>query len=287
VLSPATVLTTIHAVQVFFRWLAREPGYRSKIRAADIRYFNLSRKDVATGRAARTKKVPTLQQIRAVILAMPDATEIERRDRALIAFTIVTGMRDSAIASLRLKHVDLEERLVIQDPREVNTKFSKRIETFFFPVGDEIEQIVIEWVRELREVKLYGENDPVFPRTRVAPDGELLFAAQGLEPVLWSSAGPIRRVFKEAFALAGLSYFTPHSFRSTLATYGQRICRSPEQLKAWSQNLGHESLLTTFTSYGHVPLHRQGELVRNATTQDGSDSKLDRLMQMVENMQAR
>ena len=37
---------------------------------------------------------------------------------------------------------------------------------------------------------------------------------------------------------------------------------SPEAMKAWSPNLGHADVLTTFTSYGHVPLHRQGELIR-------------------------
>ena len=36
-LSLATVLSTVHAVQEFFRWLAREPGYKSKIRPSDIR----------------------------------------------------------------------------------------------------------------------------------------------------------------------------------------------------------------------------------------------------------
>lgn len=40
------------------------------------------------------------------------------------------------------------------------------------------------------------------------------------------------------------------------------MCQTPEQFKAWSQNLGHEDVLTTFTSYGTVPAHRQGELIR-------------------------
>jgi hypothetical protein len=35
---------------------------------------------------------------------MPAITEIERRDRALIAFTILTGSRDGATSSLKLKH---------------------------------------------------------------------------------------------------------------------------------------------------------------------------------------
>lgn len=37
----------------------------------------------------------------------------------------------------------------------------------------------------------------------------------------------------------------------------------PEAMKAWSQNLGHADLLTAFTSYGAVPTHLQGELVRS------------------------
>lgn len=39
---------------------------------------------------------------------------------------------------------------------------------------------------------------------------------------------------------------------------------TPEEIKAWSQNLGHEGVLTTFTSYGKVPVHRQGELIRTS-----------------------
>jgi integrase/recombinase XerD len=30
----------------------------------------------------------------------------------------------------------------------------------------------------------------------------------------------------------------------------------------WSQNLGHESILTTFSSYGPVTFYRQAEIMR-------------------------
>ena len=39
-------------------------------------------------------------------------------------------------------------------------------------------------------------------------------------------------------------------------------CKTPEEFKAWSQNLGHEKVLTTFTSYGAVAAHRQAVLIR-------------------------
>ena len=61
---------------------------------------------------------------------------------------------------------------------------------------------------------------------------------------------------------AGLPYFNPHSFRNTLVHLGQEVCRTPEEFKAWSQNLGHEKPLTTFLSYGEIEGHRQGEIIR-------------------------
>jgi integrase/recombinase XerD len=59
-----------------------------------------------------------------------------------------------------------------------------------------------------------------------------------------------------------LPYVNPHAFRKTLVRLGQTLCRSPEEWKAWSQNLGHESETTTFVGYGEVPVHRQGEIMR-------------------------
>jgi hypothetical protein len=43
---------------------------------------------------------------------------------------------------------------------------------------------------------------------------------------------------------------------------GEQICKSPEDFKAWSQNLGHEQVLTIFMSYGAVATERQGEIIR-------------------------
>lgn len=93
-----------------------------------------------------------------VVAAIPNDTPIEKRDRALIAFTAITGIRDGALVSLRVKHFDAERRLVIQNPVEVATKFSKRIDTFLFPLSDELEKITLDWLR-------YLKNDPLFPKT--------------------------------------------------------------------------------------------------------------------------
>src|ERR1700733_13304998 len=131
-LSEATLYATLTQLKRFFQWLAREPGYKSRIQYSDAEYFNLSDKDTRIATAQREPRVPTLEQIKHVIQTMPTKTEVERRNRALIAFTLLTGARDSAIASMKLKHIDLIERCVRQDAREVKTKFSKTFSTYFF-----------------------------------------------------------------------------------------------------------------------------------------------------------
>jgi integrase len=262
-LSKATLYATLSALKRFFVWLAGQPGYKSRISYSDAEYFNLSAKETRIAKAHRDPLVPTLEQIRHVIQTMPAGTEIERRDRALIAFTILTGARDGAIASLKLKHVDMGQGRLDQDARQVRTKFSKSFTTWFFPVGDDIRQIVGDWINYLRQEKLWGLDDPLFPATKIVVGDTRHFQASGLDRKHWSSAGPIRAIFKDAFAAAaGLPYFNPHSFRKTLALLGGQMCKSPEEYKAWSQNLGHENVLTTFSSYGDVARHRQGEILR-------------------------
>ncbi|MEQ1720512.1 MAG: tyrosine-type recombinase/integrase [Nitrosomonas sp.] len=262
-LSKATLHATLTQLKRFFQWLAWQPGYKSRLQYSDAEYFNLSEKDTRIATTQREQKAPTLEQIKHVINSMRKHTDIERRNRALIAFTLLTGARDSAIASIKLKHVDLIENCVNQDAREVNTKFSKTFNTFFFPVGDEIRMIVVEWITYLREAKLWGNDDPLFPATRVALGASMRFETDGLDRKHWSNATPIRTIFRKAFTDAGLPYFNPHSFRNTLIRIGEEVCKTPEQFKAWSQNLGHEKVLTTFLSYGGVACHRQGEIIRD------------------------
>ena len=274
-LSKATLHSTLIHLKRFFQWLALRPGYKSRLLYSDAEYFNLSEKDTRIATAHRLQKAPTLEQVKYVIKAMPSATEIELRDRALIAFTLLTGARDSAIASMKLKHVDLASNCAFQDAREVKTKFSKTFPTYFFRVGDEILQIVTEWTKYLRETKLWGHDDPLFPATRIAVGKNKQFEVTGLDRRHWASASPIRGIFREAFAKADLPYFNPHSFRRTLVNLGQQICQSPEEFKAWSQNLGHENALTTFLSYGEVGQDRQAEIIGGLATPRCSSSDAD------------
>jgi len=276
-LSLATMNGTVRCLKAFVEWLSQEVGYKSRIKYSDAEYFNLSDKDVRTAKAKRGKPVATLEQIAHTLRVMPAVNDIQRRDRALLAFTLLSGARDSAIASFKLKHIDLDANTVYQDAREVNTKFSKTFTTCFFPVPDEVLGIVYEWVQYLRVDCLFGNNDPLFPKTKMGQGDDNSFKVAGLSREHWSSAAAIRKVFKEAFLLAGLPSFNPHSFRNTLVSLGQTLCQTPEEFKAWSQNLGHEGVLTTFYSYGDVQEGRQVDIFkqfkgpRQATNQSADD----------------
>lgn len=284
-LSHATRHSTLAALRSFFIWLADQPGYKRRISYSDADYFNLPEKDVRIAQAVRIKPCPTLEQVHHVLAVMPRGSDIERRNRALIALALLTGARDGALASLKLRHIDVAQGRLDQDAREVNTKFAKTFSTWFLPVGGEALEIVADWTAHLRSNLLWSDGDPLFPATRIATTGGGGgFVADGLERKHWTTADPIRRIFREAFEAAGLPYFKPHSLRDTLARLGEQVCTSPEEFKAWSQNLGHEKVLTTFTSYGAVTPHRQAELIRKlgaaASTPD-HDNPLEAAMALL------
>lgn len=153
--------STLRDLRAFFFWLAHLPGFKSHIAYADADYFNLSDKDVAVARAKREKRVPTLAQVRHVLSAMPSATVLERRDRALIAFAALTGARVGALASFRLGHVNLADGYVEQDARDVRTKFAKTFRTYLMPIDDAALALFTEWVGELERDHHWGPC--VFP----------------------------------------------------------------------------------------------------------------------------
>ncbi|WP_430417025.1 site-specific integrase [Parasphingorhabdus sp.] len=179
-LSKATIGTTMRTLHNFFEWLAGQPGYKSKLSYSDADYFSVSEKDLRINSATPAQPVPSMEQLHHVIDKMPAGTDIEKRNRAIMALILLTGVRDGALISLRLKHINIAEQRLDQDAREVNTKFAKTFQTWFFPVGGSALEIVSEWVHYLRIDLLFGDGDPLFPKTKVGV-GDNGFEAKGLD----------------------------------------------------------------------------------------------------------
>jgi integrase len=181
---------------------------------------------------------------------------------------MLTGTRVAALTSLRLSHVNITGGYVDQDARTVRTKFAKTFRTYFEPVSERALRIVAGWHGELSSDVMRGPGDALFPSTAIALNPAGGFALVGLHYHGWSTSEPVREVFRRAFSLAGLPYYNPHSLREMLVWHLIALNLSAEGMKAISQNLGHADVLTTFTSYGALLDHRQGELVRTAVRKD-------------------
>lgn len=285
-LAKATLNSRVKALRAFFEWLSHEPGYRRTVRFSDAAYFNLTANEARIATAARPQRTPSLEQVLSVLEAMPAETTVQRRDRAMIAFILLTGVRDSAAITLRLRHIDLAKGQVNQDAREVRTKGAKTFQSFFFAVGDRPRAIVADWIAELRGPLLFGPDDPLFPSTRLDLDAEGRFAPLGVKREGWTTTAPVREVFRKAFVAAGLEPFGPHSLRRTLMRLAYELNLGPLELKAWSQNLGHDGVLTTFTSYGALGLEEQARVMaalehRPANDATASDAAMLREMAAV------
>jgi len=260
-LSLATTDATLRLVKGFFHWLAGQQGFKKVLTYSDVEYFNNNRKDARAAHTQRPVQYPTTHAAFHAFQAMAGYSEIQRRDKAMFAFVMITGARAGAVASLRLKHINLVDGLVFQDGRDVNTKAGKTITSWFFPMHPDYLDCFTTWVSFLRDDKFFGPEDALFPKPeRRLVDGK--FAFDTLSRDTYSNSSQVNGVFRNAFSQVQMHPYTPHSIRKTL---GQELSDRNLPLdaqKAWSQNLGHEKFTTTVSSYLPVSYQRQGELIK-------------------------
>ncbi len=190
------------------------------------------------------------------------------RDRAVFALLCLTGVRVGALITLRVKHINLDEKSVTQNPREVATKFGKSIDTFFAQSFPEAESALAAWMTYLEDEALYGPDDPLFPATAIVAQSNTGFSVDGFARRPWKSTEPVRKIVNEAFAAANLDAFGPHAFRHMLARHAAKTCTSVAELVATSQNLGHTDVLTTLRRYGQTSRERQRALITGESESD-------------------
>lgn len=251
-LSASTIVHTLLDLKKFFHWLETVAPAKSIPKGLSI-YFAPSRELSALANVReKDRTAPSLEQVRTMVLAMPAENFEQRRDQALLAFMLISGVRISALLTLQLQHIDLEKRSIRQDPRVVKTKNSKDMQTAWFPVGDDIEAIFINWIVGLQAIHK-NHSTPLFPRAvdpirrQKSPDE--------IPPLL--DQGIVRKIIKRACATVNLPYFTPHAIRKTLALLGNELCNTAKLRKAWSQNLGHKHVATTDYYYAKLDTDEQ------------------------------
>lgn len=260
-LSKSTIVSTLSSTRRFFEWLSQEPGFRSRIRPSHVEFLRPSFKDARIAHAKIEAPWPTLAQAKAAFVNMPEMTLRQRRDKAAFALFMLTGIRIAAALSLPLKSVDLIERNVKQYGRDVDTKFGKSFDSVFFPVNPIYREYFAIWVTELRKVHLFGGDDPVLPKVPSHFGNENANPHEKPIRAFLADGNNIRQSVKTAFVSQGMPGFRLHSFRKTLAMLGNELCQTPEELKAWSQNFGHDSIATTVNDYMPVSPYRQRQII--------------------------
>lgn len=252
-ISLVTQYNYLRRVKRFFKWLSGEPNYKSKILKNDIEFLRLSKGDARIARQGTTKKMPTLDEAMAIIESIEIKNEIDMRDRAVICFALITGMRISAIATLRMKSFDIENKLINQNPADgVKTKNSKKILTTFFPIGwDEPKKYFLEWYEHLKS-KQFSSEYPIFPATLNDFDAnKTIYNKNLVGNKFWSGTAGLRKIFEKRCINANLPYFHPHSFRHLVVNILSKTRLTEEEKRAISLNLGHANVGTTFGSYGY------------------------------------
>lgn len=289
-----TQYSYLRRIKKFFKWLSGQPNY-NKLNKNEIEFLRLSKGDARIARQGTTKQMPTFEEARAIIESIEIKNEIDKRDRAVICFALITGMRISAITTLKMKNFDLENKQLDQNPADgVKTKNSKRILTTFFPIGwEEPELYFLEWYQYLKS-KGFQPNDPIFPATKndfIVDRCE--YSKEHISNEFWNGTSGARKIFEKRCKNADLPYFHPHSFRHLVVNILSKTRLTEEEKRAISLNLGHANVGTTFGSYGYGSMTEEDAVKivqklknpqfseNNAIISDEEKAVLERLMSRI------
>lgn len=278
-LSVPVVKATLKTIQAFHRWLHKNKRLGQRAFMA-IDYLTMDAKEARKAKAIeKFGKYPTFDEIDQAIIAMPANDLNDRRNRAIMLVLATTATRLSAIRTLRIKHLDLENGCLHQLSSEVETKFSKSFVSIILPVRPHW----LEWLAAYKEELLqagYCDEDPLFPKSAPVKQGG--FNNREMTKEFLRDGQMIERIFGAAFTNVGLRKFTPHSVRDTHFNLANDPSTPFEFARALSANLGHSSLKVSATSYGHQSLEQKRDILLRRCSEPESPSSKDAVLAEIE-----
>jgi integrase len=249
-ISRSTMRHRASYVRTFLDWLV-DQDFGHKMPRLLSAYLVLRQSHVAVALQPSPREIPTSEEVKKILTEMPVKTLIQRRDRAILAASILFGTRSETTASLRISTIDMAARKVLLDTTKVRIKNSKSQTTFWFPRQRQAEDIVVGWIEELI-AKGAQPGDALFP-----PDLNLAYEQRltrtypgSVEP--WKTDAGVRRAFRNGCGQAEVNYFNPHSIKHYLKSVRDEFCRTPEHRQAFSYNLGHENEKITEACYAKM-----------------------------------
>lgn len=258
--SMQSAYRTIQAVQEFFLWLKERNGYKS-LDYDDIKALRLSRKEIEKAKTTKPRKIIDIDKWEEMVLNINPKGEVEFRGQVIFATLIVSGIRIEALLTLKIGDLNLDKNYIFQDSNHVSTKFSSSHKTNLWKFKPEITQIIIDWVKCLKEEYGFTDEDPLFPKIQMTTNDQFQFEKDGFKKEFIKQPDVIRKELAKQFANANLDYHTPHTIRHSLIHLLMGFDLNPEQLKAVSQNMSHKNLTTTVNGYYQVHEFRQDQII--------------------------
>jgi integrase len=275
-LSSSSIKHTVSHLIAFIEWLLKQDGFK-RLPKDITGYLKLPKATVAASTAAKSKDFPTLEDAEGLLKQMPSKTLVEQRARAIFAIAFLGALRADTIASLKIKHFDIGNKLILQDASTVRSKAGKNINIRWFPIQKTFAEIVIAWVQKLQSLG-FTRDDSLFPDIKFLKHRPMLGSPAPV-PVMTTP-----HVVTQAFAIASQNSdikYTPHAAKHTIGA--ERDMRPLTQLerKAWSANMGHENEQTTERHYGKLADEQRFEVLenigKNELKQDVSMSDEDKI----------
>lgn len=257
-LSASSIKHTISHLSAFLDWLFSQDGFKAL--PSDLQgYLKLPKAVLASAARVKQKDYPTLAEAELLLGNMPSDSLIDQRSKAIFALAFLGALRADTLISLRIKHIDIPRRLILQDATTVRAKAGKSIDIKWFPIAKNFELAVIEWIDALTGLGFTGE-DALFPETtwiRHRP------RVQGVnfKPVPVMST---KHAVTEAFAIACRESnvkYTPHAAKHCIGAERDERPLTQLERKAWSENMGHENEQITERHYGQLGDERRFEVL--------------------------
>lgn len=251
-ISPGTVYMDLTNMKNFYLWLSERPGYKRIVKPDVLEYFNPSQDEKNFRYCHESVLYPSKQQVYQLCRSVNIKSVVDSRNQAIIAFLYIAGIRIDSLASLKMSSYKPRENYIDLNPKKgVRTKFSKHFKTYLFCFAPELTKVFTDWYQLLLDSS-YGPNDPLFPKAKIEIDGcSFIESTELIKEHM--SASRIRAIIKSQCHKAGLPHYNPHSFRHSCIAEAMELAEDAQDIKAISQNVGHESIYYVMTIYGKLP----------------------------------
>ncbi len=258
----------IEVTKRFFEWAKK---YRAEeFKTLPAWWFD----EMEPPRVARSNKVHeyvSLDEAIALASVTVDAKNLAmRRDRATAALLFLSGMRKTALATLPIKNVLLDNMTVLQYVDDgVQTKNSISAKTFLFNIPQLI-VAVRDWDNYVRQ------NLPGDYPWYASIDSH--WGEQSLKLIKQDIKNPGSQIDDRLallYHMANMEYRSAHKFRHGHAMFGLQRARTEAEYKAVSQNLMHANIAITDGFYGRLLDDDVQKHITNLSSQPVSHSEND------------